>query len=109
MATIPERLRDLIDTHKHETADELSKTILEKFIVLDKALPGNGPQPTPEVGQFWRNRQSHRLIRITKIVTYNRPGTGDIHWEIADDSRGPAAGAVWSGYWTTRFTHVSDS
>lgn len=109
MATIPERLKDLINTHQNETADELSKTILDTFIVLDKTPATRPEQPAPAVGQLWRNRKSQRIIRITKIVSYSRPGTGEIHWEVADESRGPSKGAAWSGYWRSRFVHVTDA
>lgn len=109
MATVPERLKDLIDTHKSETADELSKTILDKFIVLDKAPLTRGEQPAPAVDQLWRNRESHRLVRITELSRRGHRSMGDVLWEVADESRGPKTGRVFEHNWISRFTHVADA
>ena len=96
------KLAALLDKHHHEGPAALHGHILDVFRVLDQPAT-RAAQPTPEVGQSWRNRTSARLVKITAIG--GGPWSDQVEWECIDGSRGQKTGSVWRHGWTDRFDY----
>ena len=104
-------LTDLIASMPSAEPEEIAQAIRARFTLVEKQSVWEA-DPSPAIGQLWRNKESGRLVRITEVIRYDGGYYGDmprVIWEIADDSRGVKKGRVYLHYWKSRFAYVGEA
>lgn len=105
-------LTDLIVSMPSAEPAEIAEAIRARFTLVEKQSVWEADtEPEPAKGQFWRNKESGRLVRISAFHELYR-GLGEarlVVWERADDSRGPKNGRVQYHYWKSRFKYVGEA
>lgn len=98
------RLVNVLEENRHLSTEELVD-VIEKGFRVTRSEEARPPQPTPELGQTWRGRQSGRLVKVTSAPRDR--WSGHVGWECIDESRGPKIGRVYAPNWTERYEFVS--
>lgn len=84
------------------TITDLIQAIEDGFTVKRKQdVDARPEQPSPEMYQIWRNRNSLRLVQVEAIAG------GDVYWECIDGSRGPKKGKAWRWNFYDNYDYIA--